>query len=404
MAHHEGAPGRPPAMVVGAVPPGARPVHLRPDRGQDHRQQRDRRDHADKRDHHPADADPPEKRHRQRDKRQQADPDRSPAEDHGVPGRLHRPLDGKLVGMPGRALLPPAIDHQQGVVDRDPEPDQRDQELHDRIDVGDRRDPADHEEGRQDRDRRDDQREHCQRRPEDVQQHRQCPNATDQGLDQHTSAALVDLRRQGGTPADEHRLPRHLGPRERALHLLDTGDPLAPGLEVDQPEGGAAIVGDKRLVTGGGPGDDPGLGPGLDDPVEDRGQLPPHAGRLDRRSLRQRHDRNERRRIGTVAVDLHDPGVGIGALSPRHVEGGRQPVHHDRHQGDTGDHRNKPEARHERLVSEDEPGDLANVHEQIPPHLWCHTVSGSTGRAAAPGNRGRPGSHQPVLGRNLRTP
>ena len=48
-------------------------------------------------------------------------------------------------------LLAEAEDHQQRVVDRDPEPDERDEELDDDRDVGDVRQAEDAEERRQDR-------------------------------------------------------------------------------------------------------------------------------------------------------------------------------------------------------------------------------------------------------------
>ncbi len=90
----------------------------------------------DERDQHAAVAHRAQERQRQRDQRQQADRDRHAAEHDGAAGGLHGPLHGLVSAVAVRALLAPARDHQQRVVDRHAEPDQRDQELDD---GGDRR-------------------------------------------------------------------------------------------------------------------------------------------------------------------------------------------------------------------------------------------------------------------------
>ena len=75
--------------------------------------------------------------------------------------------------VPVRALLAPSRDHEQRVVDRDAEPDQRDEELHDEADVGERRQHEHQHERRQDRHRGDEQRQQGEERREHEQQHEQ---------------------------------------------------------------------------------------------------------------------------------------------------------------------------------------------------------------------------------------
>ena len=105
-------------------------------------QQRQRDEHADERDQHAAVADGAQEGQRQRDEREQADRHGRAAEDDGAARGLHRAHD-RLVALEAvRALLAPAHDDDQRVVDRDAEPDQRDQELHDRRDVGERGQPV----------------------------------------------------------------------------------------------------------------------------------------------------------------------------------------------------------------------------------------------------------------------
>ena len=100
-------------------------------------------------------------------------------------------LDERLLDVAsGAQLVAEAEDHQQGVVDRDPEPDERDQELDDDRDAGDVGEGPDERERVQDRRRRDDERDqHGRKRSEDEQQDHQCAEAADQGLHEDAGAA-----------------------------------------------------------------------------------------------------------------------------------------------------------------------------------------------------------------------
>ena len=120
-------------LVVGA-PVG--PVEPRPELRQHDGQQGDRDQRRDQRDQQAAVAHRAQERQGQRDQREQADRDRDAAEDDRATGGLHRALHRLLAARTVRALLTPARHDDQRVVDRDPEADQRDQELHDRRDAG----------------------------------------------------------------------------------------------------------------------------------------------------------------------------------------------------------------------------------------------------------------------------
>ena len=99
--------------------------------GEHRRQQRDRRQHRDGRDQHAADPDRADERQRQDDHRQQADRHRGAGDDHRPAGVRHRLDERRLDVLALAQLVAEAEDHQQRVVDRDAEPDQRDQELDD---------------------------------------------------------------------------------------------------------------------------------------------------------------------------------------------------------------------------------------------------------------------------------
>ena len=103
-----------------SVRPVCAPVEPRADRGQDDGQQGDRDRDADQRDQHAGDAEAAQERHGEDDERQQRDADGGAAEDDGPAGVLHRPDDRLLVGRArAQALLAPAHDDEQRVVDRD---------------------------------------------------------------------------------------------------------------------------------------------------------------------------------------------------------------------------------------------------------------------------------------------
>ena len=91
-------------------------------------------------------------------------------------------------------LLPEPEDHQQRVVDRDTEPDERDEELDDDRDVGDVGQGPDAEERRQDRGHGGDQRHQDRRqRPEDEEQDDERADGTEQRLGEHARAVRAAL-------------------------------------------------------------------------------------------------------------------------------------------------------------------------------------------------------------------
>jgi hypothetical protein len=83
----------------------------------------------------------------------------------------------------GSTSVAEAEDHQQRVVDRHAEPDERDQELDDDRDVRDVGQDPDQREGVEDRrDRDDDRHQHRRQRAEDEKQDHQAAEAADQSL------------------------------------------------------------------------------------------------------------------------------------------------------------------------------------------------------------------------------
>ena len=78
-----------------------------------------------------------DERQRQDDQREQADRDGRAGDDHRAPGVRHRLDERGLDVLAFTQLVAEAEDHQQRVVDRDAEADERDQELHDDRDVRD---------------------------------------------------------------------------------------------------------------------------------------------------------------------------------------------------------------------------------------------------------------------------
>ena len=80
----------------------------------------------------------------------------------------HCIADGGLVcDLSASPFLAPAHDDEERIVDRDPEPDKRDQELDDHGDVRDVRDRPDEQKRRRDGDGRHQQRHDRHERPED---------------------------------------------------------------------------------------------------------------------------------------------------------------------------------------------------------------------------------------------
>ena len=155
------------------------------------RQQREDDGGADQRDEHSAEAHAAQQRHRDDEQRTQADGHGPRTGDHRVTGVVHGDHDGVVVVAAVRALLAPAVDDQQRVVDRDAQADESDEELHDEADVGDVGAEQHDRERREDRDCGDEQRHEREERREQEQQHREGPEATQQRLEEQARRLRV---------------------------------------------------------------------------------------------------------------------------------------------------------------------------------------------------------------------
>ena len=167
-------------LAASSVRP-VRPVEPRTKLRQDDGQQRDRGKCRDERDQHPAVAHRAQEGQRQSDQGEEADRDRYAAEDDRPPGGLHGTLDCRIAGEAATALLAPARDDDQRVVDRHPEAKQRDQELDDRRYRGQLGQPEQQQKGGQDGGDSHQERYQRQKRSEDERQHQECTKAADQG-------------------------------------------------------------------------------------------------------------------------------------------------------------------------------------------------------------------------------
>ena len=349
-----------PEGVAAVAAADAALVELRADRRQHHRQQRDRDRRRDQRDQHAAVADAAQERQRQHDQREQADGDGGAGEDDRPAGGRHGGGDGVLVGLALLELLAPAHDHQQRVVDRDAEPDQRDEELHDRRDLGDRRQAPEQQEGGQDRADRHAQRHQRQRRAEHEDQHDQRAEAADQRLEQHarTVVALARGVVEGVVAGDPQRraLDRDVAQRVAQVSLgIDVGAErvVAAGRE-DVDEGRAPVLGDEGAVAGGGEAGHARVRHGALGLSLGAQQLRAHARALHGRALGQRHDRHQRQGLAAVAVDPQDLLAGLPALASGHAEalierfGGRAGGDHP------DDGQQQPAERDQALVTENQ--------------------------------------------------
>ena len=159
---------------------------------QQRREQRDRREHRYRRDQHSADADRADERHRQDDQREQSDRDGRARDDHGLAGVRHRLDECRLHVSPLAQLVAEAEDHEQRVVDRDTEADERDQELHDDRHVRDVGEEPDEREGVENRGHgdRDRQQDRGQRSEDEEEDHERAEPA-DERLDEEARATRV---------------------------------------------------------------------------------------------------------------------------------------------------------------------------------------------------------------------
>jgi hypothetical protein len=360
MADDEARPGRPAAAGV-VFPTSVAAIQSRSDRGQDDRQQRDGDGDADEGDEHPGDADAAQERHRQDDERKQRDRDRRAAEDDGPAGVLHGLHHGVVALGAALALLSPAHDDQQGVIDGDGQADQGDEHLDDDRDGRRDGERPDHKERRGNRDERHEQRDDRHPGREDEREDEQRAAAGDQSLDGHAGAAVLGaVSRAGAQGIEAGHLDRSAAdgdPVERRLGLPGFALPgidAALGRDVDQREGRPAVVGHERPVVRRGVRGDPRVGKRRLDLRHGRRQIRLHAGRVDRLALGKRDDRDERSNVSPVAVDGSDLAVG-GERLARHVElllerlVGRTHSRHARHGED------RPEPDDELLVQQDPP-------------------------------------------------
>ena len=192
MAQHKPRPPAPGAVLGVALvdePLRHHPqaVDPRAERCQQRRQQRDRRGHGDERDQHPTDAHRADERQRDHDQGEQTDGHRRPGDDHGAAGMRHRLHERGLDLCALAQLVAEAEDHQQRVVDRDAQPDERDQELDDDRDVRDVRQDPDQRERIQDRRHRDHERhQHRRQRAEHEEEDHERAERADHRLEQHS--------------------------------------------------------------------------------------------------------------------------------------------------------------------------------------------------------------------------
>ena len=192
--------------------------------------------------------------HRDDQQGAQADRHRAGAREDRVAGVLHRDDDGVVVVAAVRAFLPPPVDDEQRVVDRDAEADQRDQELHDEADVHHVGAQQHDRERREDRHERDQQRHEREEGGEEEQQDGQRAEPAEERVDEQARclrvvAALCQQVVAGDAPVDvgllagllEHGSHRDVGP-----DVLEAQERLG----VDQRVGRAAVVGEEDVVAG----------------------------------------------------------------------------------------------------------------------------------------------------------
>ena len=337
----------------------AGPVDPRADAAQQRRQQGQDDQRAHERDEHAAQTHAAQQRHGDHEQGAQADRDRSGARDHGVPGVLHRHDDRGMVVEAVRTLLAPPVDDEQRVVDRDTEPDQRDEELDDEAhveDVG----PQEHDrERRQDRHGRDEQGNEREQRREQEQQHRQRAEPGQDRVDEQARllGVLGPLGEQ--VVAGDAPLEPGLGARfvEDGLHG-DVGADVGEALErlgVDQRVGGAAVLGQEDRVTGVGVADHAGGRQRLADLVEDRGDAVELG--VDGGALGHRHD-GDGRRVGAPVVErLEDLLLGLVARLPGQREVDREPLGGAAGGGPADHEHHEPEQHHQAPVVQDELGE-----------------------------------------------
>ena len=152
---------------------------------------------------------------------------------------------------PVAELVAEAEDHQQRVVDRDAEPDERDQELDDDRDVRDVGQRPDEREGVQDRGDGDgDRHQHRRQGAEDEEEDHERAGAADQRLGQH-ARAVAAARGRGLEREEPRQVGLHAGRGRRLQRRPGLGDVhrggevRVPG-RVDLREGGVPVASRRR--------------------------------------------------------------------------------------------------------------------------------------------------------------
>ena len=278
---------------------------------------------------------------------------------------LHRTLDRGLVGRAGAlALLAPAHHDKERVVDRDTESDERDQELHDDRNVREAREGPDEQERGRDRHDRHQQRHQRHERREDEAKDDQRARTSDQNLEQHTAVAVAALAALRGTTkrlktGDLDRRTANSDAVERFL-----GQPCFLLAQVKscykrderQPVRRAPVIRDKRAITRRGVRGNTRVGQRCLHTRERRGEFLDDAGRVDRRSLRQRHHRHDRSDVAAVPVDLRHLHVGLERLATGQIELLRQRIRRRPNSAERHNRHDQPENHNKLLVAKNKTG------------------------------------------------
>ena len=270
--------------------------------------------------------------------------------------RFHERIVGRTTG---RHLLAEAERHQQRVVDRDAEPDERDQELNDDRHVRDVGQREHAREGRQDRGRRHRKRHrHGRERAEDEEEDDQRAGAAEERLGEDARSRRFALRlkdrvapgqmaRHAGRSSGFERGPRLRDRRERRERRVPARVDCRHHRVVVGREVHITVCLEPRAHAG-----------PLDDPCRRRDR-PVRAGHLrDVPPGRREHD-DERRLLSRAECLQHALVRLVGG-----VAGDRkrlEPAARELRGGEPADDRERdPGPDHEQAVADDEPGDASH--------------------------------------------
>ena len=247
----------------------------------------------------------------------------SPLNTTARPADLHRAHDRLVALVPVRALLAPARDDQQRVVDRHAEPDQRDQELDDRRHRRQLVSPSSSRKLVMIDTTAITSGTTASTEANTNSKHDERAEPAEQRLDEHAGAGVAaGGRRQRVEAGHVHRRAAdgHAGERvRRRARRSAVGAEVvgARARRVGERVDGAAVAGDERAVAGRGVGGDARAREGRGELRVDAREVGAHAGRGDRLPRRERGDRQERVGLAAVAVALGDLRVGQRALLVR---------------------------------------------------------------------------------------